>query len=60
MEPEKSAGMHSHQIRKESIDFLSDHGGGGAAAPTNPTSIKERLLAWCQQATKGYQVSTFK
>jgi hypothetical protein len=29
----------------------------GAAAPTNPSSIKERLLAWCQQSTKGYAVS---
>ncbi|CAF1050460.1 unnamed protein product [Adineta steineri] len=27
--------------------------GGNAAA--NPTTIKERLLAWCQQATQGYQ-----
>ncbi|CAF1054009.1 unnamed protein product [Adineta steineri] len=39
-------------------------GGGGAAkaggeqggnAAANPTTIKERLLAWCQQATQGYQ-----
>jgi len=31
----------------------------GAAAPTNPSSIKERLLAWCQQSTKGYAVNSF-
>ncbi|CAF1003221.1 unnamed protein product [Rotaria sordida] len=26
-----------------------------ASAPTNPSSIKERLLNWCQQTTKGYK-----
>lgn len=30
----------------------SEHGTG---APTNPASIKDRLLGWCQHATRGYQ-----
>ncbi|CAF2048094.1 unnamed protein product [Rotaria magnacalcarata] len=29
----------------------SENTGG---APTNPASIKERLLGWCQQVTRGY------
>jgi hypothetical protein len=43
--------------RKISSICNSEH---GASAPTNPSSIKERLLAWCQQATKGYQVSSLQ
>ncbi len=31
----------------------SEHGTG---APTNPASIKERLLSWCQHSTNGYKV----
>ncbi|CAF1005976.1 unnamed protein product [Adineta steineri] len=27
---------------------------GGTGAPTNPSSIKDRLLHWCQHITKGH------
>ena len=46
-----AAPSESQGIVRSLID--SEHGTG---APTNPASIKDRLLSWCQHATQGYKV----
>jgi len=54
VEQEKLAG--NYLIGKIHYKKIISYEQGG---PTNPASIKDRLLAWCQQVTKGYKVSHF-
>jgi hypothetical protein len=58
VQQEKAAGNYLIEIYQTYIlrIIYSEH---GASASANPASIKERLLGWCQQATKGYKVSCY-
>ncbi len=47
--------FNKNRIIKLYCEWISSEQ-GGTGAPTNPASIKDRLLHWCQHSTNGYKV----